>query len=49
MLWFDVETRYKTTSSSNNTTICELWFDVETRYKTTHGWRSAERKGCGLM
>ena len=35
MLWFDVETRYKTTIAAHSATPFQLWFDVETRYKTT--------------
>ena len=35
MLWFDVETRYKTTEVTIIQIMQELWFDVETRYKTT--------------
>ena len=35
-LWFDVETRYKTTYNNITTNSTLLWFDVETRYKTTN-------------
>ncbi len=35
MLWFDVETRYKTTKRQSINSTASLWFDVETRYKTT--------------
>ena len=34
-LWFDVETRYKTTCPMGTRRHFLLWFDVETRYKTT--------------
>lgn len=36
MLWFDVETRYKTTIRGCGFTPRRLWFDVETKYKTTY-------------
>ena len=35
LLWFDVETRYKTTINEHTLVNSMLWFDVETRYKTT--------------
>ncbi len=36
MLWFDVESRYKATSTSRKFFVFQLWFDVESRYKATH-------------
>ena len=36
MLWFDVESRYMTTSMHVLKNYKKLWFDVESRYMTTH-------------
>ncbi len=48
-LWFDVETRYKTTSPMKPVSESLLWFDVETRYKTTKRNTVTDVLGCGLM
>lgn len=37
MLWFDVESRYKATTSSRSWANAWLWLDVESRYKVTNG------------
>ena len=49
LLWFDVETRYKTTRSLLLRIIIPLWFDVETRYKTTTEGLKEPSACCGLM
>ena len=48
-LWFDVETRYKTTINDNRVKVKGLWFDVETRYKTTFLSLGTWHCRCGLM
>ena len=35
MLWFDVETKRKTTADTHILNDIVLWFDVETKRKTT--------------
>ena len=45
-LWFDVETKRKTTVSTVNRREQWLWFDVETKRKTTFGGKAKAR--CGL-
>lgn len=49
MLWFDVETRYKTTMNHDRKIAEELWFDAETRYKTTVPIEKFIIHSCGLM
>ena len=49
VLWFDVETRYKTTKRMDKGYIIKLWFDVETRYKTTDWQLHVVARCCGLM
>ena len=48
-LWFDVETRYKTTYTHTYSQSHRLWFDVETRYKTTGRSTHKREISCGLM
>ena len=48
-LWFDVEERYNTTSSSTLTIHTSLWFDVEERYNTTEHYEGLSGYRCGLM
>ena len=36
-MWFDVEQRYKTITTSLWMAPSVLWFDVEQRYKTIYG------------
>ena len=48
-LWFDVETRYKTTFRLRVNLRLQLWFDVETRYKTTRPRNDVVANCCGLM
>ena len=44
-LWFDVERRYKTITSTGRELTPVLWFDVERRYKTImEGWAMYDRR-----
>ena len=49
MLWFDVEKRYKTISSTVGKLNDMLWFDVEKRYKTIVRDTGQRTDSCGLM